>query len=593
MAFYPQSVLDEIRDRISIVSYIGECIPLKKAGRNHKGVCPFHAEKTPSFMVSDEKEIFHCFGCGEGGNIFSFVMKYEGLSFHEAVEQLASRAGVELPKKEYSREEKDRSDTAAKKKKLLFRVNQIAAEFFRENLQNAPAGERARNYMKSRGIFNEISTQHFLGYADDSWDALNRYLKEKNVPPSLAEELGLIKRRQQTGDYFDFFRGRIIFPIKSQRFEILGFGGRILPEFKNNESAKYLNSPDSVIYHKSYSVYALDVAHAGIRQRDEVIIVEGYMDVLALNQAGIINVVAPLGTALTASHIRLLGRYTKNMVLLFDGDSAGIMAAERSLPSFMEVGIQPKVMILPEGQDPDDWIRANSKEDFEKMLIESGTLLEWFIKRKAAGCGNDLSRKFGVISEIRPHFNNIGNSTEFMHYRRLLADAFRIDENDLTSQFEYRGDSGRPQSGRDGQGAASRLVTERMLLALMLEHPGFIARVREIIEPSYFSDASFKTLFELLVKESAEGKVSVGRILDMVVDEELKSTIHMLSAEEYADADNTSEILEDCIKYLSKTALSERLKMISDQIRAAENSNDQTKILELMSEKNKLLAESL
>lgn len=592
MTLYPQSVLDEIRDRVSIVSYIGEHIPLKKAGRNFKGLCPFHSEKTPSFMASDEKEIFHCFGCGEGGNIFNFVMKYEGISFPEAVEQLAARAGVELPKKKVSEREADQLEMAAKKKKLLFRVNQIAAEFFRNNLVSGAAGVKARNYLKYRGILDAFSTQLFLGYAEDSWEALAGHLKGKNVPLELASEIGLLKRRDATGEYYDFFRDRLIFPIISPRSEILGFGGRTLTEGKDQEVAKYLNSPDSMIYHKSHSVYGLNVAQQGIRQKDQVIIVEGYMDALGLYQINVPNVVAPLGTALTTSHLRLLGRYTKNMVLIFDGDSAGIAAASRSLGSFMEEKMMPKVVILPDGQDPDDWAKGKNGEDVEKIIDKADTLFGWFIKGKAADAAKDASKKFKVVSTLGPYFNGLSSQVETAHYRKLLADELKIDEGDLIEEFKHGGGKKRAASIKMESGSVQgRLTTERLLLSLMLSYPDFISRVKGAVDPSCFEDESFKTLFELLIEENKKGKFSVGRLIDRVGDDELANSIHSLSAGEDIDDENALEVLEDCIKYLARLKLSERLKVISAEIKDAEDSKDEERVLRLITEKNELLSQ--
>jgi DNA primase len=590
MVFYPQSILDEIRNRISIVSYIGEYIPLKKAGRNHKGVCPFHSEKTPSFMVSDEKEIFHCFGCGEGGNIFSFVMKYEGVSFPEAVEQLASKAGVELPKRELSRGQLDQLETAARRRKFLFRVNQLAADFFRSNLLDQEKGDSTRNYLNSRGILNEISTQHFLGYADDSWDALCGYLKNKNVPIQLAQELGLVKQKSGSSECYDFFRGRLIFPIVSHRSEIIGFGGRILVEGDSGDNAKYLNSPDSLIYHKSYSVYGLNVAAREIRLQDKVIIVEGYMDVLALNQAGIFNVVAPLGTALTTSHIKLLSRYTKNMTLIFDGDSAGAGAAERSLPSFMEVGLMPKTVQLPAGSDPDDWIKEHSKEEFGQLAEDADSLFAWYIKKRAVSCGTDISRKSNLIAELVPFFENVKSSFEFMSYRKLLADVIKTDENDLVKQLEYSGQSKRTLTN---EGVAGKLRTERLLLSLMLEYPGFIPRIIKDISGLHFSDESFRTIFELIMTESKKEKFSVGRLLDVLGDDELVDTVHSMSVSDDAGDENASDVLEDCVKYLVKCRLTERLRVITEEIKVAEESKDEDRVLKLITEKNALVSQGL
>lgn len=587
MTLYPQSILDEIRDRISIVSYIGEHIPLKKSGRNHKGLCPFHGEKTPSFMVSDEKEIFHCFGCGEGGNIFKFVMKYEGLSFPEAVEHLATRAGVALPKKETSKAETNRIEDANRKKKFLLRVNQIAASFFREMLLNGRQGDTARNYLKSRGISDTVSAQHFLGYADDSWDALTRHLEEKKVPLTLALELGLVKRREGGGGYYDFFRGRLIFPIISHRKEILGFGGRIIDDKKDASAAKYINSPDSMIYHKSHSVYGLNVAQDKIRKLDQVVIVEGYMDVLALNEAGIANVVAPLGTALTTSHIRLVGRCSKNMVLLFDGDAAGIQAAERSLAAFIEAGIMPKVVNLPDGCDPDNWIKKSDKSEFESLIASADSLFSWFIKKRSRGAVSDPSRAAKVIAEVKPYFLGIADPVEFMQYRKILSDELKVDESDLILQMGFSG--GRRQTAVEKGGITGRLRAERILLALLLDYPEFIPRVTGSIDANSFSDESHRSIFELILEEAGKGKFSAGKLLDRVADDALADSIHSLFAADDIPDDAASEAVDDCLSYLARWRLSEKLKNITEEIKSASMANDEDRILQLMSEKKRIL----
>jgi len=585
MTFYSQSILDEIRSRLSIVSYVGELVPLKKTGRNFKGICPFHSEKTPSFIVSDEKEIYHCFGCGEGGNIFSFVMKYEGISFPEAVEHLAKRVGVTLPKREVSKQEMSRLEKLAYKKKLLFRVNKIVAQFFRDRLNNEQFGVGARKYLKLRGINNDISTQHFLGYADDKTDALISYLKTKKVPLELPEELGLIRKSNKSEGYYGFFRNRLIFPIISHRGEVVGFGGRtILPDDK--ESVKYLNSSDSIVYHKSHTVYGLDVAQKAIREHDAIIIVEGYMDVLALNAAGIFNVVAPLGTALTASHIRLLMRYSKNMVLFFDGDSAGVKAAERSLDSFMESSLMPKTILLSGGKDPDDWIKENGKEAFDKLLIDATPLLAWHIKKRAGECGSDVINKARCIQELKPYFMKIKDALEFSFYRRLLSDELKIDESDLLKELEF---VRRERVSLKGS-VNNRSGAEKLLLSLMLEFPDVIYRVKTSISTESFSDESYKTLFELIISESEDESLNVGRLLDKVGDGELVSTIHSLSLASEVDEENLTEALEDCIRYLTKNKLAEKLKTITDEIRSAEQSKDDKRVLELIEEKKKLIA---
>lgn len=584
MVFYPQSILDEIRDRLSIVSYIGEYVPLKKAGRNHKGLCPFHAEKTSSFMVSDDKQIFHCFGCGEGGNIFNFVMKYDGLNFREAVELLASKSGTTLPKIELSQQREQEINDVATMKKLLFRVNEIAMEYFHSSLENMPEDSKACKYLKLRGIKNDIFKQHFLGYADDKWESLTGYLKTKKVPLDLAEKVGLIKRRD-TGDYYDFFRGRIIFPIISTRNEVIGFGGRVIE--KDENSAKYLNSSDSIIYNKSKTVYALNVAQRIARQEDQLIVVEGYMDVIALNSLGFNNAVAPLGTALTEEHIRLLMRYSKNIVLIFDGDLAGISAAERSLNNFIQIGIMPKIVILPDGQDPDDWSKAHTKKDLDELIASADTLLAWLIKMRSEKCLKDPLKKAEVVTELRPFFMHIENAVEFSFYRKLTADFLKIDENDLLNHFKYTASA---NSKIDFSSGASEVLVERALLSLLIEYPDFIYKVKTTIDATYFTQDIYRKIFTLITDEKHDGKFSAGRIFDQIQDDGLRQELQALISDNEYNEKTAILVMEDCLNKFKNIRLENRLKVISSEIRKAENMQDEEKILSLVKEKNELLA---
>jgi len=583
MAFYPQSILDEIRSRVSIVSYIGEHIPLKRAGRNYRGLCPFHAEKTPSFMVSDEKEIFHCFGCGEGGNIFSFVMKYEGLSFSEAVERLAERAGVTLPKDLPKGKDLD----SREERKKLLKVNLIAANFFRRCLADLKIGADARNYLKRRGISEAISKQHLLGYADEAWDSLYKHLTSKGVPERYCTMLGLARKRED-GRYYDLFRGRVIFPIITPRSEVIGFGGRVIA--KDSEGAKYINSPDSPIYHKAHSVYGLNVAHAEIRRLDQVIIVEGYMDLLSLNEAGIFNVVASLGTALTTGQVRMLSRYTKNLVLLFDGDAAGIKAAERSLASFIEVGLMPKVVILPDGDDPDEWIRKHNKGMFEELIASAEPLMVWFIKRKATSVKPlDPASRAAFMVEVGGYLKGIKDPVEFAGYRKVLADTLMADESDIVSWITFKG--GGHAFSDEAVGVGGRSKAERLLIEILLNHPTYVDEAKSHIDAAIFSDESFKAIFEILVNNSCNGEISPGKILDMVEDEELANEIHFLSAADEIDASVAHKTMMDCIAYLKRCVIDEQLAAVTQMIKKAEASGNSDEVMKLIAKKHELLFE--
>ncbi len=348
----PENILEDILNRIDITELIASYIPLKRAGRNFKAVCPFHHEKTPSFMVSADKQIYHCFGCGAGGNAFSFLMQYERLEFPEAVEVLAKKAGVVLPKnKEDSR--------GASLATQLYSINELAGEFYASTL-NASCGAVVKDYLLSRGIKPETIKTFKLGYAQDKWDSLINYLRGKGINLSLLEKAGLILAKD-SGGYYDRFRHRVIFPIFDIKSRILGFGARILPvqekSGNDNSLAKYVNSPETPVYIKGRKLYGLNLAKDAIRDLDCVAVVEGYLDFIIPYQAGVHNIVASLGTALTVEQARLIKRYTNNVVMVYDADCAGELATLRSLDIFIDEDMQVKVVSLPNGLDPETVLR--------------------------------------------------------------------------------------------------------------------------------------------------------------------------------------------------------------------------------------------
>jgi len=585
---YPQSILDEIRDRLSIVQLIGERIPLKKAGRNHKGLCPFHAEKTSSFMVSDEKQIFHCFGCGEGGNIFSFVMKFEGLSFIEAVEALAMRAGVTLPK--FKPEASEEENRAAQKKKWAERVNQLATDYFCNNLKEPSVGESARNYLKSRDVFFEKNAQHFLGFAEDSWDGLVNYFKGKGVPLDLACELGLLKKRDG-GGYYDFFRNRLMFPVivpkaagslVSARGEgkVVAFSGRTLdkgdPSSGKEPPAKYLNSPDSLLYHKSFTVFGLHVALEAIRKKDRVVIVEGNLDTVRCHQEGILNVVAPLGTALTEGHLKLLSRYTKNFVVVFDGDNAGRKAAERSLPVFLAADLIPRVVALPDGEDPDSFIRTKGAAPFEKMIEESPTLFEWMIDETVAKHGSAPEAKSKVVDDLKPLFAMLKNPVELSVYRKRLSTRLMLDEGVVNSIFAGRRSARTLDVKRNN---APNL--ERALIEIILSCPEVLAQISPRIGDDFFEDDTCLTIYrEVMERFKTNGSVNIAELADGVEEAELKKEILSFAMADSKCDDPVGAAL-DCIARSQISRLKARLEVLREEVQSIK---DESSLNEKMKE---------
>jgi len=357
MAAIPQHIIDQIRESINILDVVQRYINLKKRGQNYIGLCPFHQEKTPSFSVHPGKQIFHCFGCGEGGNIFSFLMKYEKISFIDAVKRLAEEAGIALPTTTQDKR-------AQSENERLFRSNEIAGSFYHRQLSKLP--ERVQAYLAERNLLKETLSAFQIGFAPDSWDGLLKFINANKLPREPYQKLGLIMKSQREGRLYDRFRNRLMFPIHNASGKIVGFGGRSLTDDKN--TPKYLNSPESAIYRKSRILYGLFQARDFIREQNSAIFVEGYMDFLQLFQAGIRNVVATSGTALTSEHANLIRRYAPEVILCYDSDSAGIKAAVRGGEILFQNRLDVRVLLLPPGEDPDSFVRNNGPEAFRSKL---------------------------------------------------------------------------------------------------------------------------------------------------------------------------------------------------------------------------------
>lgn len=367
-----EEILEKIKSQNDIVDVISERVRLRKSGRNFTGLCPFHNEKTPSFSVSQEKQIYKCFGCGEAGNVISFVMKEKNLPFIEAVKYLANRANIPL---EMNNGEKSKS---AKKKELLYRVNVEAAKFFFSNLMN---NQNAKEYFLNRGIKEETIKKFGLGFANDSWNSLMFYLRKKGINDTLLEEAGLISVNKEKGSKYDRFRNRVIFPVFDYQGRVIGFGGRVLDDSK----PKYLNSPETLVFQKGTNLYGLNFALKHNMSERYFVIVEGYMDLISLHQYGITNVVASLGTALTINQARLLKRYADKVIISYDADMAGQMATLRGLEILRTAGFDVRVLNIPQGKDPDEYVRSNGKEAFLKLINSAEPLIDYRMKKAEEG----------------------------------------------------------------------------------------------------------------------------------------------------------------------------------------------------------------
>jgi DNA primase len=386
-----EGVVQTVKDAADILEVVGEIVSLKKAGVNYKGLCPFHAEKTPSFTVNPARRSFHCFGCGEGGDALSFVMRYHNIGFWEAVKQLAGRYHIPLPEKELSGRERE----AASKRQALFAINQRAAQVYHE-LLFTPAGASARDYLEKRRIPLTVINDFQLGYAPESWDFLLKAMAD--VGEAELSEAGLLVQRESGKGWYDRFRQRVLFPIISHSGQYLGFGGRIL----GDGQPKYLNSPETLVFTKGKTLFGLFQNKAAIRKSHRALIVEGNFDLLSLVAAGVRDVVAPLGTALTTQHIHALKGYASEAVLLFDGDQAGIKAAMRAVPLFLSEKVAARVVILPDGHDPDTFVGEFGAEGLERRVEEAYSLPEFVVSHLVEKYGLGLEGKGKIVDELRP-----------------------------------------------------------------------------------------------------------------------------------------------------------------------------------------------
>lgn len=402
MARIPRDVVDAVRDRTDIVEVVSRHVKLVRRGGNHVGLCPFHQEKSPSFNVNPSKGIFHCFGCNVGGDVFKFLMMIEGLSFMEAVKELAGPAGVAIQERELDPAERRR----LRQRSTLYDVLESACAFYESVLWTLPEGEPGRRYLERRGISREHARAARMGFAPDAWSRLLDHLDRQGFSGERLEEAGLARRRNSGTGFYDTLRNRLLFPIRDERSRVIAFGGRLL----EGDGPKYLNTPESPVYEKSKVLYGLDVARRGIQQRDRALVVEGYFDVLSLHQAGFTEAVATCGTALTREHLEKIRRLSSDVVLVLDADEAGQRAAERSLPLFLEVGLHPWRLVVPDAKDPDDLVREGGPEAMEAALETREPLIEWLVRRKleafgrrtAAGVVVDAMTQERVIDELGP-----------------------------------------------------------------------------------------------------------------------------------------------------------------------------------------------
>lgn len=505
---FPEAKISEILNISDIVDVISESVILKKAGMNYFGLCPFHSEKTPSFSVNPGKQIFHCFGCSAGGNVLSYLMKYHGISFPEAVKMAARRYNIELENADLSPSIKKEIEL----KEVLFRINKTVMGYYHDFLNGSKQAEHARNYLKKRGISEDIIQEFKLGYSPEDWDTIVRLFKKNKISNEKAAQSGLVLERKQRQGFYDRFRNRIIFPIFDVNMQVAGFGGRVM----DDGIPKYLNSPETPVYSKSRILYGLHSAKQFCRQEGFVYIVEGYFDFLSLYQQGIKNTVASLGTALTSDHVRILKGYSTRMVLVFDSDAAGISAAKRSIKTFLKEGVDIRILVLPDGNDPDSYMLNHGKESFMQLAANAGTVMQFLLQVSVNTHGFSVEGRIKILDDMKQHLILIQDSALRSLYVKELAETLHIDEKAVLEKVrEYYLDNSIPALNyiKEDKSILESDRREEQIISMMLNYPETIPLIRNKDITKYFYSEKLKHIARQILSVNPENKPFINCIM--------------------------------------------------------------------------------
>ncbi len=589
---YPDNLISDVLDRCNIVELISSYIPLKRAGRNFRANCPFHAEKTPSFIVSADKQIFHCFGCGQGGNAITFVMQYEKVGFREALEVVAQRCGIPLPEPELTPSQKGREDY----KKILHGLYEQAASFYHTRLFQAPDAKNARNYLSARGISKETAQRFRLGYAPEEWDSLIAYFKSQKISLAALDKSGLVVAKEN-GGYYDRYRNRIMFPIADVKGRVIAFGGRVL----DDSLPKYINSPETAVYIKGKNLFGLDVSKEYIRQADQVVVVEGYLDMIVPFEAGVKNIVASLGTALTEDQIRLIKRFTNRVVLLYDPDAAGEMATLRALELLIKEDMDIRIAGLPKGKDPDAFVRHNGGDALKETIDKALPIFDYKLNLLLAKYdAKSTHGKDKIVREILPTIQHFKHHTTRAEYVKRTAASVGVDEKALLQDLKNMAETVRPAAAPDSDALAfsalehQRLteipVTERMLVKLMLEEMHLIDHLRQLIEPSDFVSDKLRKIAAFIFDFFDQGKnLKPNVLMHYLDDDEAINIIAELAALDIHNCPEKEKLIEDCVRRLKRDKILHRCQELHNRIREAQTSGDENKLHHLVLEYNNLI----
>ena len=563
--FYPDEIIEEVRNQNDIVDVISEYVKLQKKGANYFGLCPFHNEKSPSFSVSPGKQMYYCFGCGEGGNVISFVMKYENYSFIEAVQMLASRAGIELPQVTRSKEEKENAD----KRSQILTINTLAAKFYYYMLKSEK-GALAYHYLRGRELSDNTITGFGLGYSEKYSDSLYKYMKSKGYKDDILKETGLFTFEEK--GVHDKFWNRVMFPIMDVNNKVIAFGGRVMGDGK----PKYLNSPETKVFDKSRNLYGLNIARTS--RKDYLLICEGYMDVISLHQAGFNNAVAALGTSFTSGHASLIKRYAKEVVLTFDSDGAGIKAALRAIPILREAGLSIKVLSMKPYKDPDEFIKALGPEAYEEriekatnyFIFQVGTLMNEYNL-------DDPSEKTEFHNKVADMLLEFEDEIERNNYLESVCRTFNIPLDGLRQLVKkkglnYIGKKQREEKETIKSGNKEKeeavVLAQQILLTWLIEEKNIFESVAKYVSPSDFSDDFYERVAGIFWAQMEENEANPAKIIDNFQDEDEHKKVAALFNSPLINQNLTMQEKEkavnDAVILIKKKSLDDRAKNATD-----------------------------
>ncbi|HEU5460217.1 MAG TPA: DNA primase, partial [Pyrinomonadaceae bacterium] len=590
---YPQTLIDDLKRQADIVRVVQDYVQLKKKGANWMACCPFHKEKTPSFSVSPAKEIFYCFGCHKGGSVFDFVMEIERVPFPEAIKIVADKVGMALPKMV----DDSRFEARRQEADIVVQLNSWAMEFWQQQLASGNEGRIAREYLKEREISQETTTAFRLGYAPDSWDALSTFLRNKGAPQEHIDRSGLVVKKEDSNRSYDRFRGRLMFPVLDTQGRPIAFGGRTL----RNEDAKYINSPETAAYVKGRNLFGLNLTRDEIRRQGFAILVEGFLDLIVPYQFGVRNVVASLGTALTADQVKLLSRFARKVVVNYDGDRAGIQAAKKAIEILLAEDLEVKVLVLPDNADPDEYIRTFGVSEYQKQRAQAQPHIQFIIE--SALRDRNLHRpaeKAEAVEEVLPYIRAVKSRIQKREYFDMAMDALGIDrENVNTSawrrelwQMVRDNRNARPNTVQALTRRSEATAAEQRLLGLLCADANLRREVLPMLKEEDYEDLAtaplFKALFELEregadidfdnLSRKTEGDPFAEEMIPMVL---MNSSLH---------GSNEHYVAEQCVSTFRLMKIEQRIEEVKRELAIAEREQDSERVSRLCAEQIQLSA---